>query len=252
LVTPELADELAIPASGQVELSDPSGQGKRNVPIVLLKSLLVAGVEFTGVRAVVHALGSEEPPCQGLLALALFRDSLLTLDFPNRELRLASGSLSPDGGQFVLPYRMPAGLPIITIRFGKSITDAQIDSGGTGLSLPENLASRLKFASDPLEIGYGSSLSTRFRIKEAKLASDVSLGRYTFKQPWVEVNRAFPLVNLGASAMQTFAVTFDQKNALVRFEGEQKRIHLSTPPAPLQMQNAPQQKPPGPVLTPID
>jgi predicted aspartyl protease len=252
IVTSELAEELALPVVGKVRLSDPSGQGVQRAPLVILQSLFVEGVEFNGVKAVVHELSNEDSSCQGLLGFALFRDYLLTLDFPNRELRLAVGSLVPDGERSVLPFRTVAGLPIVTLHAGGLQIDAHIDSGGMGLSLPEELAARLKFASDPQEFGYCSSLSTRFRFEAAKLGLDVQLGEYTFKQPFVEVNRAFPLANFGASAMQTFAVTFDQTNQLVRFAGRRKMIHLSATPMRTGLLNVQPQQPPARALVPVD
>ena len=74
-----------------------------------MDSLELAGVRFENVRAVEHAILSEAGTCQGMLGFTLFRDFLLTLDFPNRKVTLADGSLAPDGGKNVLPFRMPAG-----------------------------------------------------------------------------------------------------------------------------------------------
>jgi predicted aspartyl protease len=252
IVTSELVDRLGLPFVGQTRLSDPSGKGVRYVPIVQIQSLVVAGIEFTGLKAAVHRLGSEDLSYDGLLGFALFRDYLLTLDFKRRELTLESGALVPDGEQSVLSFRMPDGLPIVPIRIGDLRIDAQIDSGGMGLTLPENFASRMVFASDPIPLGYIRSLSTRFQINEAKLASDVHLGEYTFRQPFVEIDRAFPLANLGSSPMQSFAVTFDQKNSLVQFKCGQKRLSIVATRTPIRLLNAPIQAQPDPTLFPAD
>jgi len=251
LVTGELADQLGLPVTGQVHLSDPSGQGRQRVPVVAIQSLQVAGIEFTGVRAVRHALGGTDGSCQGLLGFTLFRNYLLTLDYPKRRITLASGTLTPDGEQSVLSFRMPDGIPIVPMHIGDLRIDAQIDSGGTGLSLPEGIVSRLKFASDPAFLGNAQSLSTSFQVKAAKLASDVHLGDYTFTRPFVEINSAFPLANFGSSAMQNFALTFDQKDALVRFESSRQVLHLSATPTPMRMKNAPVERPPDPSLVPV-
>lgn len=58
-VSADLVAQLAIPKSGQITLNDPSGLGGQKVPLVMLDSLEVAGVEFSGVKAAVHDLGSE-------------------------------------------------------------------------------------------------------------------------------------------------------------------------------------------------
>jgi hypothetical protein len=145
-VSAGLVAELGIPKSGQIRLNDPSGLGGQRVPTVVLDSLQIAGVEFTGVKAAVHDIGNGEGSCQGLLGFTLFRDYLLTLDYPNHRMSLTPGSLTPDGEQSVLPFRMPDGIPIVTIAIGGTRIDAQLDSGGAGLSLPRQLTSQLKFA----------------------------------------------------------------------------------------------------------
>jgi predicted aspartyl protease len=250
-VTGELADQLGLPVTGQARLSDPSGQGGQRVPTVLIQSLRVAGVEFTGVRALRHALSGADGSCQGLLGFALFRDYLLTLDYPRRRITLASGALGPDGERSVLPFRTPSGIPIISLHIGDLRIDAQIDSGGTGLSLPERIVSRLKFTSDPALLGNAQSLSTSFQIKAAKLASDVHLGDYTFSRPFVEINSAFPLANFGSSAMQNFSLTFDQKEALIRFDSDRQILHLAATPTRLRMRNEPAERPPDLSLVPV-
>ena len=37
----------------------------------------------------------------------------------------------------MLPFRMPDGVPIVALKIGEQQLEAQIDSGGTGLSVPE-------------------------------------------------------------------------------------------------------------------
>ena len=250
-VSADLATELALPEMGQITLNDPSGRGGRKVPMVRVDSLQVAGVEFTGVKAAVHNLGTGDGSCQGLLGFALFRDYLLTLDYPNHRMELTSGDLQPDGGRSVLPLRMSDGIPVVTLAIGATQIDAQIDSGGSGLSLPSQLASRLKFASQYSSLSNAHSLSTRFTLVGATLAADVHLGSYTFKRPFVEINPAFPLANFGSSPMHDFALTFDQKNRLVRFSAQQRILHLSATPAPANLNNAPEREPVDPKLVPL-
>src|SRR5580658_6580319 len=73
-VTTELVARLALPQAGKIMLNDPSGKGGQKVPMVVLDSVRVAGVDFTAVRAAVHNIGNGDGSCQGLLGFALFRD----------------------------------------------------------------------------------------------------------------------------------------------------------------------------------
>jgi hypothetical protein len=252
MVTPELAAELGLPTVGHATLSDPSGQGGRKSPIVMIDSLQFGDIRFSNIRAVSHPFFAEAGTCEGLLGFTLFRDYLLTLDFPNRLVTLTTGSLTPDGEKSVLPFRMPDGVPVATLKVdGLAPVDAQLDSGGGGLVIPEKLASHLKYDVDPVVFASGRSVSTCFQLKAAKLASDVKLGRYTFTHPVVEIHPAFPLVNFGSPPMQIFAITFDQKSLLVRFAANQKRFSLSAPPSPTRLTNAPVYNPPPADLVPV-
>jgi Aspartyl protease len=252
LITPELARELALPATGKATLSDPSGEGSRKVPVVLIDTLELAGVQFTELEAVEHSFQSEAGQTDGLLGFTLFRDYLLTLDFPGHRVRLDSGALIPDGEKTVLPFSLHAGVPVTLLRVGdQEAVEAQLDSGGAGLEIPEQVATRLKYDVDPVPYAVGRSILTTFQIKAAKLGTDVKLGRFTFTHPAVQIHSAFPVANFGSWPMQGFAITFDQENQLVRFESDRDTFNLSPPPSPPHLTNQAHQKPP-PGLVPVD
>ena len=84
-------------------------------------------------------------------------------------------------------------------------------------------------------------LATRLQFA-ARLGSDVTLGRYKFKQAFIEINGAFPLVNIGSTPLQHFVITFDQLNDLVRLYSSEETLHLDASPVPVQMINEPLQK----------
>lgn len=252
IITPALASQLNLPVVGQAVLSDPSGQGGKNTPIVFLDSLEIAGVTFTGVRALDDHFFANTGHCDGILGFTLFRNFLLTLDFPNRVVLLSNGALKADGGKSVLPFRMPHGVPIAMLNLdGFQSVEAQLDSGGGGLVIPSHIAAQLKYDIDPVVYATGRSVSTRFELKAAKLASNVHIGRYTFTHPVVEIHPAFPLINFGSPPMQIFAITFDQKNLLVRFSASGQRFSLSAPPCPSRLLNAPPPTPPPSNLVPV-
>jgi hypothetical protein len=146
---------------------------------------------------------------------------------------------------------MPQGVPVTDIIIGGIQIGALLDSGGAGLSLPERLASQLHFSTEPEVFARAQSLSSRFPLKVARLATDVRLGDITFEQPWIEINPAFPLANFGSVPMQHFAVTFDQENLLVRFDGPRKRINLGVTPSPVRLTNDPLPQPPDIKLVPV-
>ena len=251
IVSPQLADQLNLPSAGQIQLGDPSGVGTRKVPLVQVQSLQVAGIEFTGVKAARHVLSEADGTCQGLLGFPLFRNYLLTLDYPRQRMTLAPGAVAPDGERSVMSFRSPDGIPIVPLRIGGLQIEALIDSGGGGLSLPESLAARLKFSTVPAIFENAHSLATRFQVKAGQLAADIHLGSYTFAKPFVEINPAFPLANFGSCPMQNFAFTFDQRNHLVRMESGKTTLHLAATPTGARLQNSPSEKDAESALVPV-
>jgi predicted aspartyl protease len=251
LVSPELADELALPTVGHARLMDPSGKGEQRSEILEIHSLQVAGVEFAPVKAVRHRLYGEEDNCQGVLGFTLFKDYLFTLDYPERKLVLAVGEIKGEDGGSVMPFRMPDGVPIAPLRIDGQHVEAQIDSGGAGLSLPQQVAARVKFLSTPVDFGRGESLATRFQIKAARLRPEVRVGRYAFKQAFVEINPAFPLVNMGSTPLANFVVTFDQTKLLLRLYSKRKTLYLDASPTPLQLNNEPSREASDRKLVPV-
>ena len=250
-VTPELADELKLQTVGKVVVNDPSKQSGQRVSVVLLPSIELAGVKFSEVKAARHEVIGEAGSCQGILGFTLFRNYLLTLDFPNRQVTLADGVLTPDDGKTVLPIRMPDGVPITSLRVSGASIEAQLDSGGGGLTLPESLAVHQKWDVAPVAFATGNTMTARFEIKAAKLDGDVKVGMYTFTHPVVEIHPAFPLVNFGSPPMQSFAITFDQKSLLVRLSAKHTRFILVAPPYPTRLTNEQMPVPPAPNLVPL-
>ena len=250
LITTELAEELHLPVTGHAHLTDASGLGEQRSKITWIDSLKLAGVEFSDVEAVVHNLYGDAN-CQGVLGFTLFEDYLLTLDFPGRRLMLTSGEIREDSSGSVLPFRMPDGVPIVPLKIGAQQLDAQIDSGGTGLSVPRKDSIELKFQETPVAFATGESVSTRFEIKAARLQSDIRLGRYTFRNAFVEINAAFPLVNIGSTPLQHFILTFDQINQLVRLHSSEDTLRLNASPSTLQLLNEHQQQQSDNKLVPV-
>ena len=250
LISPELAHELLLPVAGYARLTDPTGLGEQRSEITRIDSLNVAGVDFSEVDAVVHNLYGDTN-CQGVLGFTLFEDYLLTLDFPGRRIMLTTGSIGDGAKGSVLPFRMPDGVPIVRVKINEQQLEAQIDSGGTGLSVPERDSRGLKFLEAPVEFANGESVSTRFQIRAARLQSDVSLAGYTFTQPFIEINSAFPLVNIGSTPLQHFVVTFDQAHELVRLYSSEDTLHLDASPSPVQLLNEPRRLPSDSKLVPV-
>jgi hypothetical protein len=229
LISPDLVRTLGLTSLGDTNVGDSSGMNTTKSPVFRLKSIKVAGVEFTNIKVAVHQPTSREQGCDGILGFTLFRDYLFSLDYADHQLVLSSGSLRPDGGNTVLPFTMPDNIPLIELRIGDNRIGAQLDSGGMGLDVPREFARGLQFTSEPVVIAHGHTVSNDFEIEGAVLASDVQLGSYTIAHPFVEINPVFHVANFGAIPLQHFAVTFDQKNNLVQFVAASRTVVVEPP-----------------------
>lgn len=229
VVCPGLVEKLGLPLSGEAQLGAP-GQPAMRVPVYLISSLKIGDVEFKEVKAAQHQPFPGEEGCEGTLGFALFRNHLLTLDFPHQQLILSSGSLkAKESG--TIPFIIPQGVPAIAVKVGTRQIDADIDSGGMGLSLPESFAKDLEFSSQPIPLARvrAGTGDRDFEIKGAKLSGDVQVAGYTFSHPFVEINPIFPVANFGSIPLRHFAVTFDPQNKLVRFVSDQQALTIEPP-----------------------
>ena len=76
-------------------------------------------------------------------------------------------------------------------------------------------------------------------------------GRYAFRQAFVEINPAFPLVNVGATPLAKFVVTFDQEKLLVSLTSNQKILRLDASPTQLELNNEPKRQASDRRLVPV-
>ena len=229
VVSAELIEKLSLPTVGEDEVGDPTGANRHKVRAVGVRLLEFGGVQFKDVRATQLVEIHPGMEIDGILGFTLFRDYLLTIDFPAKQVRLERGSLPDADGNEIVAFRMPDSVPVIELNVAGKPVDAHVDTGGMGLSLPEKFAAGLVLASAPEVIGRGRTVSSDFEIKAAVLTADIRLGGYTFVKPFVEINPVFPIANLGAIPLRHFAVTFDQRKAVVRFSATEKTIEIAPP-----------------------
>jgi predicted aspartyl protease len=229
LVSASLSRRLGLAVIGEDDVTDPTGAGRQKVPAFRVESVKLGEIEFDGLRADQLVELGKEGNLDGILGFPLFREYLLTLDYPKQQVVLSRGELPPADGNDVVSFRMPNSVPEIDLSVGGRQIAAHIDSGGMGLSLPEKVSGGLAFTSQPMVLGRGRTVSNDFEITGAQLGSDIRLGQYTFSKPFVEINPVLPIAVLGAIPLEHFAVTFDQKNLRVRFVASEKTISLAPP-----------------------
>lgn len=222
IVSPKLVKELKLPLVGSTRLVDLTGKSGQTVDEVLVDDVELPGRAFHSVRAMVHKPLATLGAYDGVLGFALFREMVLTLDFPRRCLRLDDTGLTTGSDLDVLPFSTPRNVPVVALTIGKQNVLAQIDSGGGGINLPGSADSPVEFAAHTQVPVRAQSQSSNFLLRGGVMKGEIALGGHVFRQPFVEVSEEIPVGNLGALSLQDFAVTFDQAQGLVRFQAARK------------------------------
>jgi hypothetical protein len=159
----------------------------------------------------------------GVIGLPGFRDMLLTIDYPRQRLILSHDSLPTPNGRDILPL-LPVG-PFcgVEIQAGDSKFTAVVDTRSTGgFAFSPSDAEHLKFDGPLQVIGHARGAAfAPVEVKGGRLAMDIRLGAYSFKQPFLEVRPLpaplpqEPLV--GTRVLQLFIISIDQRSRAVRF-----------------------------------
>lgn len=222
IVSPSLAKTLQLPTIGQTSLLDLSGKFRERANEVAVEVVTIGGRDFHPERALVHRNLASEGSYDGVLGFALFGNALLTLDYPQRCMTLANGNLAEDGN--ALPLVLSHSGPMIELGAGNLTVMALIDTGGSGLNLPESVAHQLDFErSTEVLVREQTQVSTAY-FRAGEMRGQLRLGAYVFKHPFVMIDGLIPFASIGSAPLQDFVVTFDQRHKLVRFEAK-KNAH---------------------------
>ena len=156
----------------------------------------------------------------GVLGIVVFRDCLLTLDFPKEELVMEQGELPPPDGKTILPFRRIFDDVQVKVTLAGQPMWAKIDSGAyDSLVISEDLAGHLPFK-EPLKAGptlngiFGKEAPTR----AGTLDGPLKLGQFEIPHPATQVGGRSGRVLIGLLLLEQFRVTIDQKNQRIRFE----------------------------------
>jgi len=162
-------------------------------------------------------------PIYGLLALELFSDLLLTIDYPEKSIRLEFGALQRDGGENVVNYLSGTDNRscLIEVVLGPRRFLAGIDTGHQGsFIMPLADLDGLRIYGRPIRVGWAKTVNNEFDLYGAVLVDPLQFAGHslpgvsaTFAQGW-----GYPTV--GYDVLKKFALTFDQKNRLIRFVRE--------------------------------
>lgn len=158
-------------------------------------------------------------PIDGVLGFPLFRETLLTLDYPgNRVILRPAGAETPQPGS-VVPFDDSRKTPLISVRLGGRSLIALIDSGSdAAFSLnPVGIAPR--FAAGPVEGAVVGTIAGERQQTVGRLEEALAIGDQVFERPVVDSTDE--LSAIGGGMLRHFAVTFDQKRDRVTLYRDQ-------------------------------
>ncbi|MDI1334659.1 MAG: aspartyl protease family protein [Lacunisphaera sp.] len=220
-VTPELARHFGVkpkkgPAPAKVPVRSANG-GQIELDPVTLRRVMLGGTSFQNVAAVVFDFTDLSDHLDlhidGIIGFPVFREVLLTLDYPGARLGLAPavpGAPAPKAAlrTATLAFNNEQHTPLIPVQLGTESFIVLVDSGSDGsLSLnPAGLHPR--FAAGPRAGTLISSLSGDRPQLTGRLGQTLLIGPHVVTQPVVDLTDQ--LSSIGGELLRHFKVTFDQ------------------------------------------
>ncbi len=227
LVSPDFARRYGVsssqpPAAPEVLIGTARG-ATRALPATTIKRIELGDARFDDVPALILdtepislALGVK---VDGILGFPLFRETVLSLDYPAAQVQLARPTAGHGRPGTTIPFNNLRKIPAIPVRVGDASPLVLIDSGSDGpLSLnPVGLA--LNYAVSQRPGGVTATLTVDEPRTFARLDGAVHLGDIVLDRPIVQLTDG--LSAIGGGVLQHFRVTFDQAHNEVTFFREQ-------------------------------
>lgn len=154
----------------------------------------------------------------GILGFPLFRETLLTLDYPRSRVLLNPTTPAPQLPGATIPFNNSSKTPLIPIRLGDTTFIALIDSGSTAALSLNPVGLQASFAAGPRPGPVVSTLSGDHPSLVGRLSDTLTIGDYALPRPTVDVTDE--LSSIGGEVLKNFTVTFDQERGQVTFYRE--------------------------------
>jgi hypothetical protein len=234
LVSPEFSDRYAT-TEAALRLPMVRARGADGntalLPAVTIRRIELGDARFERVQSLVYDctelsahLGLK---IDGVLGFPLFRDTILTLDYPQSRLIMTTAGEAPLVPGIRLPFDSGAKIPLIPIDVGDRTLLALIDSGSDGPLNLNPIGLDLRFTSGPR---VGATIGTLVGDRQqrvGRIEDTVRLGQYRLPEPVVDLTDY--LSSLGGEFLRHFTITFDQVRGTATFHRDTTTPILSPP-----------------------
>jgi hypothetical protein len=226
LVTPELAkrygDKNAPPPPlARVPMRAADGS-IAYLPATTLRRIELGDARFENIPARIHDCTAISAhlgiKIDGILGFSLFRETLLTLDYPHQRVVLQPRNPAPLLPGVTIPFNNANKVPLIPVSLGDTSFIALIDSGSDSpVSLnPHGL--QPKFSVAPRPGPTVATLAGDHTPQLGRLAGALAIGTYQLVSPVVEITDELSWI--GGGVLKNFSVTFDQERNQTTFYRE--------------------------------
>lgn len=169
-------------------------------------------------------------PVHGVLGFGLFRDCVMTLDYPRRQMTLSRAPITGSGGN-VLPMRFVPGdaCPRVQVQINDQPVWARIETANPhGLCLPRALVDRLILQFTTTAAANAPALPEMAETPPAaspqlRLAGSLQIAGERIDQPPVTVIDG-DVTRLGVAVLDRFALSFDQRRGVLAVTRSQPRM----------------------------
>jgi hypothetical protein len=218
LLAPELVNRYAAkhyppPAEPQVRVRSAAG-GSTLLNAATVQKLQLGGVRFELVPVLIYDCSELSAQLgvkiDGILGFPLFRETVMTLDYPHRQVILrAARPAVPLPGE-TIAFNNENRTPLIPVRIGDRRFIALIDSGKDAALSLNPIGLKPRFAFGPTEGPTVGTLSGDHQLEVGRLSEDLVIGNYVVARPIAEVTDE--LSALGGGILKQFTLTFDQEH----------------------------------------
>jgi hypothetical protein len=224
LVSPDIAARYG--ASGLPPTDEPrvrvrsSQGGAALLTAVTLEKLQLGGARFEYVPALVYDCTDLSTQfgvrIDGILGFPLFRNAVMTLDYPNERVVLRP-KIPDDGlpGEAIL-FNNADKIPLIPVRLDDREFAVLIDSGSASAFDLNPAGFSPNFVFGPVDGPLEATLSGDKPTRIGRLAGVLRIGSFDVPQPVAELTD--DLSSIGGGILRHFTITFDQRDNEVFFQ----------------------------------
>jgi hypothetical protein len=215
-INPQFASQLNLPVTSHTHIHVPNDPNAPLADVLRIDDLEVAGYSFH------HVIGVGFSKGQGVLGIELFKDVVVTLDYPGDRLSVSDKSLPEADERHIFNYTEDKTIPVLRVMLGGVPVEGYLDSGGArnsgAVMVPLEVASQLRLVAPMQPKGsVSNALGNSSNYYTATLDGDLMIGDLTIHRPALLINDLFPFVDLGGICNQ-LVITLDHRNHRLRLE----------------------------------